>query len=513
MKLIGDMLKAQGILRVLHKDVSQRKIAKLLGNSQSKIRRDMKSENIVIDSIFGVVKLDDLSNMMMNTMSPVNGLNPLLQSSTTPSTTGVVHSTGTYILPLCAREVSHSINELLIGHLELPILDVPIAIDFQITRASILLGLLLIPYLIDNGDLHQNSNTSNHYRISSSLIQCFVDICRSDSILTDSLHYRALIEHDKKYVFAIYFERYGSYRNGIQGYKYRLLPSSLELISKALMKFSELEFVEVAPIPSDILLPKSLLHTLKPQDVFYMLSHCKGTHDDCCVIENIVQDSQCSRKYSVMTSISSSTRHDMDFVGYDISACLQTIALGVLGASNYPVHSMLMRNKTRFRNVIAKRLNKKVVDVKTILTAGDNGKQYRDLRKKSKLLDKYLLESETMAVEFNEWMKATNPERYANSNNFAKDDWVGTGKYNQDNGQPLFEKSGEKNKYSLFFFNWTQIERDIRDVMIACADDGIFVHEVHDAIYIHQSEVQPKIEDMQQAIAEQLGLNIKIESV
>jgi hypothetical protein len=346
--------------------------------------------------------------------------------------------------------------------------------------------------------------------LSNSLVKCFVDIARRDSIHSKSSYYRYLIEHDKSYIFATYFERYGSYRVGLSDYKYRLHTESLQLMDEVLKKFSELDFIEYEPKESDIVFSKELLSQIKLQDAFYLLSHCLGTNNGSYVIENKVQDVQYSRKYSVFTSISNDTRRKFGFKGYDISSCLQSIALGILGSKNYPIHSMLMRNKERFRNVIAKRLDKDIADVKEILTAGDNGKQYKKLRLKSKLLDKYLIEAETLADEFNTWMSDTHSYRFKIAYGFAKEEWVKTGKYDSDTGKPIFEKSGKKNKYSLFFFNWTQIERDVRKIMIESVPSNIFVHEVHDAIYV-PNEIVLDIKNMEHKIFDSLGLRIKIE--
>jgi len=157
------------------------------------------------------------------------------------------------------------------------------------------------------------------------------------------------------------------------------------------------------------------------------------------------------------------------------------------------------------------RLNKTLPQIKEVLSAADNGKSYKRLKQKSKLLTKYIEESSTLADEFNSWMKENHSTRYNLSHSMAKDEYIPTGKYCSRTGRKKFKKSGEKNKYSLFFFNWTQIERDIRQVMISCVEDGIFIHQVHDAIYVHRGEMQPSIEAMQKRIYNELGLAIKIE--
>ena len=67
--------------------------------------------------------------------------------------------------------------------------------------------------------------------------------------------------------------------------------------------------------------------------------------------------------------------------------------------------------------------------------------------------------------------------------------------------QPKLQKTEEFNKYSLFFFVWTQIEREIRHAMMGCFSG--FVHEVHDAVY------SKEVVDI--SILEQTGILVKIE--
>ncbi len=502
------LLKAEKVLMINQMEVNQANLSKLCGMSLRTFKRRLEGSTWTIDRIFGLVQVDSIGMYMMNLYSP---LYFQYQPSTTRYSRGVPLPTPTYIhTTMNARGVAN-INEVVIGGLKLPIKNIT-NIDLNNINIDRVLSVVICGVL-GQGYFHSSIGYETKIIYSRHFLECFQSICRSDSINSQSASYRFLQSEDKKYSFTKLFERYGSYQVGIKGYRQRLTPYTIDVfLPNVLDIFVQLEIAEPTDMyPSDIVVPLSVLKHLKPKDMMYLLSLCKGKTIQGYVIENKVQDLQHSRKYSVMTSISSDTRTKLGYIGYDISACLQTIALSILDRNSFPTHSMLMRNKHRVRAVLTARLDKTLPQVKEILSASDNGKSYKRIKTKSKLLSQYIDEAETLASQFNHWMRATHPARYNLASMMAKDELIPTGTYCSKTGRKMFEKSGEKNKYSLFFFCWTQIERDIRDVMISCVSSRVFVHEVHDAIYVHESQKQPRIEDMEQAIAEQLGLNIKIE--
>lgn len=79
-------------------------------------------------------------------------------------------------------------------------------------------------------------------------------------------------------------------------------------------------------------------------------------------------------------------------------------------------------------------------------------------------------------------------------------------KIGYDKKQPKLQQTTEFNKYSLFFFIWTQIEREIRHSMMSCFEG--FVHEVHDAVY---SKEIVEISLLEQKVLEHTGIKVKIE--
>lgn len=504
-----DIYKAERILLYNGMEIKQGSLAKLSGVSVRTFKRKLGKESHALDNTFSLVEVENIPLYMMNKASPINYRYKIQDVerqhpvSTSPRDVPLVSDTYTYY-HMYQKGVA-STNELVIGRLLLPVINVP-RIDLNLIHIDDVISTLLVGVLYKEGYFPYNLGYHKRRTICNHLLYCFQSICRGDSINSQSSAYKYLQEHDKRYSFVKLFERYSSYQVGIKGYRQRLLSYTTDVIFPELLNvFEELEIEEPKSIePSDLVVPLGTLEQLKPKDMFYLISLCKGKTSQGYIIKNEIQDIQYSRVYSVMTSIASDTRNKLGYIGYDISACLQSISLQILGSKQYPTHSMLMRNKHRMRALLMRRLDKPLKQVKEILSAADNGKQYKKLQEKSRLLSQYIDESSTLADNFNKWMKKHHLKRYNLAHSMAKDEWVYTGK-------KIFKKSGKKNKYSLFFFCWTQIERDIREVMMRCVNEGIFVHQVHDAIYIHKSEVQSSIQVMEQSIKEQLGLDIKIE--
>ena len=507
---IKDIYKVQDVLICNQMNITQRNISKLCGVSSSKMNRDFKWEELVVDPLFGVVSIEDIPSIFMNRITPIKYREIAIYNNLFKG-----HGTGFfYIHPShMNQKCVPSINELILGRLLVPILNVP-PIDFSTINVADVVSVLIVGTLTKLKYYHHSLSFQKRSKFASHLLYCIQSICRSDTIYSQSSAYKYLQNEDKLYKFTKLFERYGSYQVGIKGYRQRLTSYSIDTLFPEVIKvFEELDIGPPKRIDiSDIIVPSHILVTVKPKDMFYLLSLCKGKTDEGYIIRNNVQDTQYSRKYSVITSISSDTRDKLGYIGYDISACLQSIALNILDRKAYPIHSMLMRNKHRIRAVLMARLDKTLPQVKEILSAADNGKKYKRLKEKSRLLSRYIDEAESLADNLNEWMEKTNSARYEIAFCMAKDEWIPTRTYDSKTGKKQFKKSGNKNKYSLFFFCWTQIERDIREVMMSCVDVGAFVHEVHDAIYVHRDELQPKIKEMELAIQNELGLEIKVET-
>ncbi len=197
-------------------------------------------------------------------------------------------------------------------------------------------------------------------------------------------------------------------------------------------------------------------------------------------------DRQESRKYNLFSSINSDTRNNLGYINYDISAALQSIVFNFLDVSKYPAHEQMLTDKHLFRENLSNELNISVKAVKVALTAADNGQLKHNLISKSTLFAAYVSETDSIVKEFTDYIVANRPNLYSTAIKYAD----------------------LSKKYSIFFFIWTQIERQIRDVMSKSFLNQADVREVHDAVY---SKEVVDVDDMIRNVSDELGLDIKIE--
>lgn len=188
---------------------------------------------------------------------------------------------------------------------------------------------------------------------------------------------------------------------------------------------------------------------------------------------------------------------------------MQTIVSHFVNIDNYPMHKFLIEDKHTFRAYLMSDLDKKLDEVKQILSSADNGKQHRNLCEYSDILRHYVNEASTLVDMFLQTIEKQNPDLMTVATSHAKQLYeiiAWEEKVGFDKKQPKLQKSAEFNKYSLFFFVWTQIEREIRHAMMSCFEG--FVHEVHDAVY---SKEVVEISVLEQAVLNQTGISVKIE--
>ena len=257
---------------------------------------------------------------------------------------------------------------------------------------------------------------------------------------------------------------------------------------------------------------KVLTDQIAPRDVYILLNHLVGCNDHGdYIIDNTssIMDRQKSRVYSLFTSLKSATRTELGFINYDISTCMQTIVSHFVNMDNYPVHQDLIDDKHYFRDLLAIELEKDIDGIKQVLSSADNGKQHRRLCAGNPVLNDYVNEAPQLVDEFLKIIEEQNPDMIQTATSYAKFEleiveWVN--KQGFDKKQPKFATTGEFNKYSLFFFVWTQIEREIREAMMSCFDG--FVHQVHDAVY---SKEDVEIAVLEKAVLDRTGIKVKIE--
>ena len=377
--------------------------------------------------------------------------------------------------------------------------------------SSILMSLVLQMALGQRKWFHHATSMGKVSSYCGHLNGAIQGIVATNRLHSKNVHLEYLFKQDRQFTFTQLFERYDRYINGIQSYKYRLTPLMYAVLADAINIFIQLE-LELSKVPareSDIIMTAEMLTDINPRDIFILLNHLCGIDEEGnYIIRNEIVDRQKSRVYSLMTSIKSDTREKLGYINYDISACMQTIVSHFVDMSRYPRHQALIDDKRVFRQSLADALNVDTDKVKEMLAAADNGSKHVRLSERSETLRAYIIEAENMVDEFMAYMKEHNPDLIVNATSYAKHEmeivrWEKKKGYTKE--QPVFDR-GELNKYSLFFFVWTQIEREIRYAMMSCFHG--FVHEVHDAVY---SKEELPLELLEQAVLDKTGMVVKIE--
>ena len=370
--------------------------------------------------------------------------------------------------------------------------------------------------LIDNKWFHGRTSSFNIDTYTGHLINAISHVISRGRIHSNNASFDYLQRHDKKYKFAELIERYGSYTTGMKSYQYKLTNKLLVYITQAVQSL-ELFNIEVSTTDnikeSDLIISNDIFYKLHPRDIFLMFSYLSGVDSQGnYIIKNsqTIIDRQESRVYSLFTSLKSETRKQIGFINYDISTCMQTIVSHFVDMKKYPLHKQLITNKRLFRNRLSKELDKDINKVKEMISAADNGKKYSDITYlRSEMFKEYVDETEPIVDEFIDYFEQHNEELIRIAKIYAKRefeiiDWVKVDGYEKK--QPKFVDSGFK-KYSIFFFIWTQIEREIRYAMMSCFTE--YVHQVHDAVYSKQNV---DIEILVKVVEEQTGLKVKIEN-
>ncbi len=315
-----------------------------------------------------------------------------------------------------------------------------------------------------------------------------------------------LLERDRKYSFTKLFERKGNYIPRLRSSKTEFTDySNNVIIPDAMEFFLGLKFEEVEISPTDLVITSDDLSTIKSKrDLYILMSHLKGMNAGSYVIRVEKQDIQYSRIYSIFTSIKSQTRKDLGFNNYDIDACMQSITFNFINVEKYPLHKALLDDKIAFRGKIMEELDTDYKRVKKLLSASDNGQNSSACNKSDTLMD-YKNETSGMVNEFLETFEKVNPAMYRRADSLAKYEY--RRKWNKTLKQYDFIPLENKNRFSVYFFCWTQIEREIRDVMKSCFSNIDQVYDVHDACY---SREIVSLLDMEEKIQNQLGMKIGI---
>ena len=326
----------------------------------------------------------------------------------------------------------------------------------------------------------------------------------SGHIKASNKHIRWLNERDVKQLKAKLFKTTG-YRPGVNAMRYE--PTELmEIIISQVFQFLHLLEFEKSKISLqslDFSIPRELLNDIRLRDVMILLSDCIN-YDNGFIIRPNLMDRQYSRVYSCFTSISSDSRKLLGFTNYDIGSALQTICLQLVeDPSLYPLHQELMNDKKGFRAKVQGETGKDYKWVKKELSKINNEKDTMPKRyEKSQTLKAYYKEAMVLRKKI---LASVEPLIYSRAYEFAKPKWEKT------SWNPVINDftwiTYEKKESSIFFFIWTQWERQIRESMMSCFDDPSACHQVHDAVYSRQI-INPKI--IETRVLQDTGFKVQI---
>lgn len=302
----------------------------------------------------------------------------------------------------------------------------------------------------------------------------------------------------------LFSARNHSYQAGVQSMQYAPTELADKVFDTTLTLLLSIDFEEndIEFCPLDFIVPITLIREIRLRDTMLLLGDCIG-YNNGFVIRPIITDNQFSRVYSVFTSISSETRKKLGFINYDIGSALQTISLQLVkDPSKYPLHQQLVNDRNAFRRKIAEEVNEDIAWVKQELTSADNRdkmpKQYESIP----TLKAYFEEALILRKEV---IDSAEPQLLERAMAFAKPIWKKVWDANKKVFQ--FIDTQERKESSVFFFIWTQWERQIREVMMSCFSNPRDCHQVHDAIYSRE-DIDPSV--IEATVLEQTGFKVSI---
>lgn len=321
-------------------------------------------------------------------------------------------------------------------------------------------------------------------------------------IPSDNPHVRWMNEQDTLQLKSTLFKTSG-YSASSHSMKYEPTELAYKLFSHAfeLLKAVDFKHTEVRLQCLDFIVDIDKLSEIKTRDTMLLLKDCVH-YSAGFVIRPKPQDKQDSRVYSVFTHIGSDARKKLGFLGYDIGSACQTICMQLVSnASKYPMHQALIEDKNAFRALIAEEMGQSIQWAKIELNKADNMETMPKKYKRSKTLTDYSNESVQLRKEI---IQSAEPDIYGRANDYARTKKKKV--WNSETEKYDFIDDGKKES-SIFFFVWTQWERQIRHAMMACFQEPKACHEVHDAVY-SKEVLEPNM--IEEKVLEQTGFKVKI---
>jgi hypothetical protein len=370
--------------------------------------------------------------------------------------------------------------------------DVDTVFDITKHSARSILSSMTTLAMRDLGIIHNNIRFAKLIKYGEVVFDVYLMIVRySGRIKATNSSIRWLNEVDtlqlKSKLFSTSDHR--SYQAGVHSMKYEPTPLAEMIFQTSLTLLLAIDFKEneVTYQPLDFVVLIDLLREIRLRDTMMMLSECIG-YNNGFVIRPHLKDDQHSRVYSVFTSIGSTTRKQLGFINYDIGSALQTICMHLVAdPSKYPLHQQLVNDRHKFREQVADEANKDIVWVKTELTSADN---HKDMPKRYNTVPTLKAYFEEALILRKEIIGSAEPTILDRAMTFAKPEWIKI--WDEREKKHHFIDTGQRKESSVFFFIWTQWERQIREVMMSCFDDPSACHQVHDAVYSRQT-IDPKV--------------------
>ena len=322
------------------------------------------------------------------------------------------------------------------------------------------------------------------------------------TIPSSNKHIRWLNEQDTLQLKAKFFTT-SNYQAGVRSMEYtptdiaeRVMRKVFEFLDTIIFKRNDIVLQ-----PLDFKVTREQLHQIRLRDAMLLLKYCIGYNDGFIIRPEII-DRQKSRVYSVFTSISSKTRTLLGFINYDIGSALQTICLQLVdNPSLYPLHQELMNDKQAFRAKIMQETGKSLTDVKEELSKADNLDKVPKRYTNYPTLKAYCEESLILRKDV---IDNAHEEVHSIAYSHAKLKWISL--WHPNKKDPELIPDGKKES-SIFFFIWTQYEREIREAMMSCFTAPECCHQVHDAVY--STEVIDA-EVIEAKVLEETGFVVKI---
>ena len=376
-------------------------------------------------------------------------------------------------------------------------------LDAVDTDFKAILHILTTMALKDMKLISGNFAQSKQQRYGEHVFEAYLlAVTGSGRIKAKNRHIRFLNEEDTKQLKAKLFTT-SNYQAGVKSMEYTPTPIVESVMQKVFGYLDTIVFKhnDITLKPLDFKVTRKQLHHIRLRDVMLLFSCCIG-YNDGFIMRPVIKDDQYSRVYSIFTSVSSDTRILLGFINYDIGSALQTICLQLVdNPSRYPLHQELMSDKNAFRHKIMFETGNDLKWAKKELSKANNLDNMPKRYKHYPILEAYYKEAVLLREEV---IDGAESNALGRAYEFAKPKW--RKKWVKDKKEPEFITDGVKES-SLFFFIWTQYEREIRKAMMSCFSEPEACQQVHDAVYSKESI---DIEVLEEAVLENTGFEVKI---